>query len=604
MRRSKLNLLLCALMGAAALTGCGSDPGPAGPAGPAGQQGQPGEPGTPGDLDVPSVSAILPNTVYLERTLEVTIMGNATSWTDAATVDFGPGVKVEGILVPSPTSIIAAITIDGAADLGTRDVVVTEGKDTTTYAGGFLVAPPLAFDGYAGTLAQGSIFIGRVSQRDLTTPFDTAGAPDYTNLTLEAGDGTSAQINEAQSYAIDFLMFVDVNATADDKALHVMSGLQGGETSSLAPKALPIAARTPTALTLAGPNMATAPAKALESQLYSYTPGAHKLLTISAASQDPTKTPKFVLLPSSGSFADLISYGSVGQTVTETDAPLYVVFWDNTGDGGYDYELTIDEQSSDDLEPNNVCAMGQTVDGLPAALHNLSLTNEKDEDWFRITATAADVGKLIHVVTKPGDGNTDTVIEAFGGDCNALDSLGGPSADVDYHEDYTSTPITAPGDYWIKVSHSSYPFAGSLYDLDIALVLSENEPNDVCSQAQNFGSSLPAQVSDTTLLSDLDEDWFAFTAKDTDVGKTVVVTTSPGDAKTDTVVEVFEEATMGLGCGMNDANLVSLGQSSDADYHESLTSSPLTHAGTFWVKVFHSSFPYSGAAYVLDVDLQ
>jgi hypothetical protein len=730
-RSGKLAYMMCALATSAALMGCGSgDPGRDGgdgPAGPPGQQGEPGTPGAPGDEDMPSVSAISPNIAYLDRRIEVTISGNATHWSDATTVDFGAGIKVDGILVPSPTSIIAAISIDEGAELGVRDVVVSDADGSATYEGAFLISAPLSFDGYAGTLAQGSIFVGRVSQNDLKTPFDIAGAPDYFYLTLDAGPNASTIIQEAQPYAIDFLMLVDVNAPATDTDLRAVSGLTGGETSSLAPGAVPIMARTPTPLMAGMPNMGTQ-TDPLESKLFSFTPEPNKLVTITAKASNPDASAAFALLPPSGSFADMVSFGPVGRIVTESADPIYIVYWDNSGASGYNYGFEINVKDSDDREPNNSCDKAQDIGTLPANLVNLSLANKEDQDWFRITASAADVGKAVHVLTKPGDDNTDTLVEVFSGDCANLSPLGEASSDVDYHEDHTSKPVGAAGTYFIKVSHSPFPFAGSLYDLDIELLTSETEPNDSCAAAQ--ATSLPASIGVASLSSetdedwhaititaadvgkqlhiatspgdlntdtyievfsgacasltslgtsddadyhedfltdpimaagvyfvkvsqtpffpyvgsnyqltinlvvpvdiepgnstcsgaspatapaaleplflsdDLDEDWFMFTAGAADVGKVVHVTTEGGDFNTDTVVEVFEEMTAGMGCGAGDANLVSLGVSDDLDYHEDLTSSALTKEGTYWVKVFHSTFTSSGTEYILNVTLQ
>ena len=88
-------------------------------------------------------------------------------------------------------------------------------------------------------------------------------------------------------------------------------------------------------------------------------------------------------------------------------------------------------------------------------------------DWFVFTATAADVGKLVHVVT---GGNApphpcDTVVEVFAGSCASLVSLGGESDDFDYSEDWLSTAIPAAGSIWVKVSYSAFGFSSAPYTL-------------------------------------------------------------------------------------------------------------------------------------------
>lgn len=601
-RAGKVVYMMCALAASAALSiGCSGDPGDRGAPGAEGPQGAPGDKGDqgdPGNDGIESVSAVSPRVSYLDRQVEVSISGNATNWTDAAKVDFGAGINVDDTIVASPTSIVAKITINDAAELGLRDVMVTDkdamGADATlTYKGAFEVQAPLSFDGYLGTLAQGSIFIGRLSQKDVSTPFDNAGAPDYPYLSLDAGPDASFQIQEATSYGIDFLALVDVNAPATDTDVLATSGLQGGETRSLAPKAVPLMARAPVALKDADPNPQTAGA-ALDSSLFSFATDARKLVTITASSANPDASPAFALLPPSGKFSELISYGSIGHYVTATADPIYVVYWDNSGAELYGYDLKVETKDSNDIEPNDACDMAQAVGAVPAALVNLSLANEKDEDWFLITATAADVGKAIHVTTKAGDANTDTYVEVFTGTCMNLMPLGDPSVDLDYHENHTSKPIPAVGDYWVRVRQSpDFPYAGSLYDLDIELVKVEIEPNDTCATSQ--ATTLPEAIDGAALASATDEDWYAVDITAADVGKQIHVVTSPGDADTDTYVELF-----GGAC----AAPTSLGTSSDAAYHEDFLSDPIAAVGIYYVKVSNSpTFPYAGAGYKLAIDL-
>jgi hypothetical protein len=119
-----------------------------------------------------------------------------------------------------------------------------------------------------------------------------------------------------------------------------------------------------------------------------------------------------------------------------------------------------------EAEPNDTCAQAQTGTP-PAGFGILTLPSKPDVDWFVFPATAADVGKVVHAVTEGGDNNTDTVVEVFGGTCAALTSLGGPSPDNNLHEDWLSTPITQPGNVYVKVSYSTDAYNGSKYKLAV-----------------------------------------------------------------------------------------------------------------------------------------
>jgi hypothetical protein len=108
---------------------------------------------------------------------------------------------------------------------------------------------------------------------------------------------------------------------------------------------------------------------------------------------------------------------------------------------------------------------------LPAAIVGLQLPTLSDEDWFLFPVGAPDVGKMVHVVTTgSGSPPCDTVVEVFtGASCSALASLGGPSDDQNYSENWLSTPIPAAGTIWVKVSYSSFGFSSAPYTLSVSL---------------------------------------------------------------------------------------------------------------------------------------
>jgi len=207
---------------------------------------------------------------------------------------------------------------------------------------------------------------------------------------------------------------------------------------------------------------------AYDTLLYTFVPpDAGKKVTFSVTSDDVDAAPAFVLLPASGSFADLIAYTGEITVKSTTPDPFYVVYWDNSGVEGYDFALNVStaDLPPPEVEPNNTCAQANPITS--GGTIDASMPDDLDEDWFVITATDADVGLSVHVVTAPGDDDTDTVVEVFADDC--VTSLGGPSDDAFYHEDWFSDVIPAAGDYYVRVSYSSFGFASSNYEVTVTI---------------------------------------------------------------------------------------------------------------------------------------
>jgi hypothetical protein len=473
----------------ALMIGCTGDEGERGPAGqdgqdgPAGEQGDPGPAGEQGPPGVdgtgePSISAVTPGTAYLGRTIDVIISGAGTKWTSAATANFGSGITVEDVNAASPTAIVATLTIDEGASLGTRDVTVTEGENTVTYSSAFHVEAPLVVPNIVGTRAQGTIMYARAEQRDLSTPFDTLS---MSTLKIRVGpDEREGIVQGATPYVVETVLFVDALTPPTTTDIVVESGPSDTNIiRSIAPGALVIAARTPVALTAGTPDtrQVTTP---LESLLYSVVVPANQVVTITASANNPDASPAFALLPESGEFDELIAYDKeVTFTSGTTESTYYLVYWDQSGEAGYDATISVTQAASLDLEPNDTCAQAQTAT-LPANVPSLELASETDQDWFKLTVDGTAVGGTLHVVTSPGDTETDTRVDVLASDCTT--SLGGPSSDAAPHEDFTSSPITAAGTYFVKVYHSNFPSGDKLYNLNVTLnppaaVLPHNAPS-------------------------------------------------------------------------------------------------------------------------------
>ncbi len=452
------------LLGASLLAlyslGCTGDQGPIGP------------PGDEGPSSDPSINAVVPNKVFLARTIDVTVSGFNTNWTETTKVDFGAGIVVLKQTIASPTAIVASIEVGDDADLGARDVNVVDADGTRTYKGAFNIESPIDLT-LMGTVAQGSILVTKAKQLDLATPFDTTSTGDgffdplvYTNLTTAGSMGINSSVEAVDLYSADLLVLVDVDAPAGPGDLTLYSGPLGDTLASPAPKAIDIAARMPDPIPVGGSvkgNIDTP----LGTLLFSFTPTGPGLYSITASASSADAIPNLAVLPKSGKFTDLLEVsGNPSILATNTD-PYYFVYWDNSGDSNYFATVKSTKVVTSDVDPNDTCANSQPAGALPANVKNLFMSSKDDVDWVSFDVVAADIGKVVHVKTIAGDAKTDTILEVFASDCTT--ALGDPSSDADFHEDLTTTPIVAAGKHFVKVTNSSYGYTGKLYDLSIAL---------------------------------------------------------------------------------------------------------------------------------------
>ncbi|MBI5534705.1 MAG: hypothetical protein HY898_18410 [Deltaproteobacteria bacterium] len=492
-RTSSLYLLACLTVPAAIWIGCsGSDgapgaPGANGSVGPAGSAGPAGSSATAN----PSISAIVPSSAFLGRTIDVVIAGNGTTFdakTDKTTVKFGDDVTVNNVTVASPTALLVNITV-GNTKVGPLDVTV----GTLTYKQAFTTKPSTTLK-VQGKAAQGSIAILTGQQLDFTTPYDTTSTGDgfftpleFTNIQVSSVPGVAFQISNVASYGIDLIALFDVQAAAGAKDLDILSGPAGGtQIHNPIPGGMTIEARTATDLVSGTPATATVE-NAFDSYLYKFTPAAgFQVIELDAKAAGTGATPGFVLMPGSGQFADMISPAIAASRILKTDKadPYYLVFWDNSGTFGYDFTLnavsTVPTKVTEVTTDNETSGNAQAVAAMPFLIEagefkapTSAMTAEDDVDWYKFTATGADVGKKVRVRTFAGtaaDAQTDTVVEVFGSD--GTTSMGGESSDADYHENFTSTAIAAAGDIYVKISasHAGY-FSASATKFDALVSL-------------------------------------------------------------------------------------------------------------------------------------
>lgn len=418
------------------------------------------------DGTTPTVSGVFPSSAFLGRKVRVEVSGDATNWSAATTVNFGTGVTVDTVAVASPTSLFADVTVTDAAAVGLTDVVVTDAGKTFTLAQAFEIDSPIAVTA-DGTLAQGSVVFLTIANHDTSNPFDTTddGSGTFANISVSSPPGTEVQVSAVTDFSITAVLLVDTDATAG--ALSVSSGPSGSEVISPFGN-MDIAARTATAITAGTPTngMET---EAFGTQLFSFTPSGSGAAAILAdvSTANPDASAQMIVLPASGKLADRIALTGSLATILPTAGQLFVIYFDNTGTSGYSYTLNaksvaLTTTTAETAGPNDNGAQAQAIT-LPAFFSNATLTDDTDIDVVSFTITAADIGKKVHVLTS-GDPLTDSLVEVFtSSSLSANSSLGGPSDDLDFGENFVSTPIVtvpaAPNNkIFVKISASQAGF--------------------------------------------------------------------------------------------------------------------------------------------------
>ncbi len=410
----------------------------------------------------PSVSGVFPSMSFTGRAIRVEVSGDATNFAAGATIDFGPGITASNITVASPTDLFADLAIDGAADLGPRDVVVHNGSDSFTLAKSFELISPVVVK-TSGTLAQGSVAQVSIQNLDFGSPFDaTCGFSffgqcfQYTNTSVTLGTGVTVQVSFVDDYHITGTMFIDTDAAGG--ALAVTSGASGAEITSQAGDPVDIATRTATALGTTP--AAVAVPHAGDSALLSFTSTGASVARAVFDTQDPANQSTVYILPASGHFADMLTRASAdangvitANVVTKTGGSYFAVY----ADDGFQDAVTANTANIAltttvaEAEANNTTGTAQ-VGTAPMLFDAASLSSSTDLDYVKLTVAAGDAGKSIHVVTGGDDPFTDTVVDVFSS--NGTTSLGGPSDDSDFHENFTSSAISA-GINYVQISASS-----------------------------------------------------------------------------------------------------------------------------------------------------
>lgn len=401
-----------------------------------------------------SISGVIPGELFAGRTGDVLIIGDGTSWEAGVRVSLGEGITVDSVTVASPTALMVTATADPTAEPGVREVTV----DDLSFSDAFEVTSPIVAT-VQGQPAQGSIAIVKIQNLDFANPFDTTttggglfGPPlEYVNLAVTAGEGATAQLSVVEPFAMELVLLTDVNAAPGAADLEVLSGPAGAQLSFRYPAAFEVEEREAQALA-AIDDVTASVDEPYQSALYAVSAEELSVVSTFTWSESPDAAPAFALLPSSGSFAELMNFGPVGNLVGSDT--YYLVYWDNGGASGYEYHIGTNVQavmdSLEETEPNQTTTKAQKPETLPALVTGAKLV-PGDEDWVRVRVPAGG-NKTIHVFTYGSDGLTDTVVQLLASNGT---SVLGQSDDLGYHEDFYSDPM-GPGTYYVKVFPSSW----------------------------------------------------------------------------------------------------------------------------------------------------
>jgi hypothetical protein len=411
--------------------------------------------GNDDDGDGVIVSAF-PDEGFAGRKTSLIIVGEFTSFSNASTVDFGPGITVGPVMAVGGTGLIVEVTAALDAPLGARPITV----DGLTLADGFTLASPIDVE-VLGTPAQGSFSIVKVTNLDVLNPFDLTTDDDgaFVNLTATLSTpGGSVVVGNASPFELELTLQLDVNATPGSASIDVSSGPAAA--AILSRTSVDVVARTPMPIG-AGGTITGSVASGFDSVLYELTTA--ELTAVLMSVPDTVAGSAFLqILGPSGSFDEPIgaSFNSFFGPLNFSNniaagQKVFVILWDGLDAAGYDYSFDVNliaaTATITHAEPNDAPAAAQTVVA-PGGVLDASFTGDTDEDWYAIQVAAGDVGKAITVVTG-GSGGADPVIEIFAPD--GTTSLGGPE-DAAFFDRLTSGPTTVAGKHLVRITSSDF----------------------------------------------------------------------------------------------------------------------------------------------------
>ncbi len=410
------------------------------------------------DGTTPTASGVFPAEGFTGRSLRVEISGDATTWKDGATVDFGTGITVNAVDVASPTDLFADITIDPAAAVGKNDVTVTNNGKKYTLAKAFELVSPTPIT-WSGDVAQGGVPFFTIENLDFSHQFDATqdqNTGEYLNTQITGPAGTQAIISSVTPFEIQGQLFIDVNAAAGSTPLTVVSGTSSATAFTSIPGNVDLKARSPMPFT---GSATLSLAEKGSSQLFSISGTGATLVHYTLSGNSADSTPVSEVMGAGGTWAsDAIgaspaviengsgfllveSFGTAPDTVTLTGAAEALA-------------------SAAEAASNDTPQTAQAAGGVPFRMTGAKMTASNDSDYVKFTAPAGSTGKHLHVDTDAGaDTFTDTKVTITTGNNGATawepvhdDGANCSFFGCDGGEDFTTTAtLTAGSTYYLHI---------------------------------------------------------------------------------------------------------------------------------------------------------
>ncbi len=446
--------VLCSLLVGLACTGSGGESGRPGDARP----GDPGAKGEPGDPQAPSISAVTPNEVFLARTMDVTLSGFGTDWSEDTTVVFDTesapdevDIEVLGVRWASPTALVATIRTDADTAVGLRTVSVVQGEQYLVLEGGFNVLGSLEVLGagsFGGTASrQGSVWQAWVIQRDPSTPFH----PRLNKVWIEGG--WDIFFPSENGHTLLVALTVDVFATPGPASFFVDSGPPDTPLLSVAPGAVDVQESLPQVVTTSEVALTLA---TFESKLLAIDLQAGQLANIElspAANTPPTFLYFAAALPPSGRWKHNLAFKRASEAglrpVQQIFAPQAGRYFLSITKSGFEtaFDLGVSIQKQAAVPTALTLATGTPLTLLRETLFGL------DADVFSFEANE---GQRIKIDLGAGSADACGPVGAINADAELTDAEGNQVAFGVVTEDNfcPEVRVSAPktGTYYLRVA--------------------------------------------------------------------------------------------------------------------------------------------------------
>lgn len=427
----------------------------------------------------PTASGIFPAEAFIGRRVRVELTGTNTHWgtNDPISVDFGSDIALGAVSVASETTLFVDLVIDDVALPGLHDVVITDGDETVTLTDAFLLQSPVAIH-FDGNIAQGSIALFSITNHDFDSPFDTTSfqesifeAPVFPNIAVFGPNGSTFVVDDVTPYTITGRVLIDVDATGSGSVI-VASGPSDDPVRSSIGALIAIAPRACEVMT--GPTATHRVMLPFDSSCFAYTPvGLPHAARFDVGTDFANASPRVAILPATGHFRDALATTSSTTQIAGLDAigreRYYAIYLDRRGGSGYDFTLAAASQTLATVpavEPDADYA-AQPAHAPPILYANADLAGQTDVDWIKLDLPASAVGHHVHVITF-GDPKTDTRVDVLDAQ---LHSLGGPSNDGNFQEDFESDVILAAGTYYVEIFASQTGFFDPAHETYSAAIL-------------------------------------------------------------------------------------------------------------------------------------